>query len=147
MYAGAVDFGDVVFFVVEVGHDLLDGFEELFGNDFADGAFVGAALPFGDAVFAVVIPPSLDGAPGEAAELSLFIEEGHLTDGLVAGDVRCAAGIFEGSEDSHFEVVGDALHNAGEVIGRGARGAMALLCCWGFGRWGAKRRRYEVGIC
>jgi hypothetical protein len=33
--AGAVDGSDVVFFAVEGGEDLLDGFEEVFGFDFA----------------------------------------------------------------------------------------------------------------
>lgn len=65
--AGTVDFGDVVFFVVEIGHDLLDGFEELLGDDFAGAAFIGSCRGVGDAVFAIVIPPRLDGAPGEAA--------------------------------------------------------------------------------
>jgi hypothetical protein len=128
--AGAVDFGDVVFFAVKAGHDLFDGFEELFGDDFAGGALVGAGGGICNAVFAVVVPPALDGAPGEAAELSVFIEEGHLADGLVAGDVGGAAGVFECSEDSHFEVVGDALHSAGNARGRVARGVIALLCCY-----------------
>jgi hypothetical protein len=49
---------------------------------------------------------------------------------LVAGDVGGAAGVFECSEDSHFEVVGDALHSAGNARGRVARGVIALLCCY-----------------
>ena len=56
---------------------ILDGGQDVFGSDFADGAFVGAAGCFGDAVFAVVIPLGLDGAPSEASRVSVFIVEDH----------------------------------------------------------------------
>ena len=51
---------------MEIGHDLFDGFQELLGSDFASGAFVGSRGSLGDAVFAIIVPPSLDGSPGEA---------------------------------------------------------------------------------
>lgn len=70
-------------FSVELWHDLLDGFEQMFGCDMADFAFIGTAGRIGDAVFSIVIPPSLDGAPCELAWMTVLVEEGHVTDGLV----------------------------------------------------------------
>ena len=103
--AGAIDFLDVVGFTVEGGADLLDDFQQVLGGDFAGSVFIGADGGFGDAEFAVVIPPGLDGAPSEAVGLAVFILEGDGADGLVTGDVGGALGVFEGSEDAHFEVI------------------------------------------
>lgn len=85
----------------------------MLGGDFAGGVFVGAGGGFGDAVSAVIIPPGLDGAPGEVVGVAVFIMEGGGADGLVTGEVGGALGVFEGSEDSHFEVVGYTFHRQG----------------------------------
>lgn len=54
---------------------------------------------------AVVIPPGLDGAPSELTRVTVFVGEGHLGDGAIAGSESIAGGMFKGSEDAHFEVV------------------------------------------
>ena len=61
-------------------------------------------------MFAIVIPPGLNGAPSELVRLAFLIVEDHVADGFVAGLVGVSLGVFECSEDSHFEVVGDAFH-------------------------------------
>lgn len=94
---GAVDFGDIVFFSVKARHDLLDGLKKLFRNDFACRSFIGADWGVCDTVFAVIVPPGLYRAPGKTAELSVFIEEVHLTNGLVASYVGGTSGVFESS--------------------------------------------------
>lgn len=88
-----------------------NGGEDLFGGDFAQGTFVGAGGGVGDAVLAIVIPPGLDGAPGELAGLAVFVEEGHFANGAVAGLHGVAGSVFEGSEDAHFEIIGDSFHD------------------------------------
>lgn len=94
-------------------------------GDFANGAVVGAGGCLGDAVFSIVIPPSLDGALGELAVLAHFVREDHLANGLVAG---CGLpwrtlGVFEGSENPHFEIVGCAFHVTGGRCVVGGAGA------------------------
>lgn len=54
---------------------------------------------------AVIIPPGLDGAPSELTRVTVFVGEGHLGDGAIAGSEGVTGGMFEGSEDAHFEVV------------------------------------------
>ncbi len=135
--AGAVNFGDVVFFPVKGWEDLLNGFEEVLGGDFAGGSFVGPGWWIGDAVFAVVIPPGLDGAPGELAGVAVLVEEDGLTDGLVASEVGVALGVFECPEDSHFEVVADAFHmTLAKLHGGGLWGGLPyrVAASSGFGR-------------
>lgn len=92
-----------------------DSGEDVFGGELSQGAAVGADGCFGDAVFAVVIPPGLDGSPSELAGLAVFVEEGHFADGAVACVHGVAGCVFEGSEDAHFEVVGDSFHGAQTV--------------------------------
>lgn len=76
-------------------------------------------------MFAIVIPPSLDGAPCELVRMAVLVEESHVAYSLIAGEVGFALGIFECSEDSHFEVVGDAFHiTLAKLIGGGRRGGL-----------------------
>ena len=110
MDAAAVNFLDIVLFPEELWHDLLNDFEQVLGSGFAGGSFINTRGGFGDAVSAVVIPPGLNGAPSELARTTVLIKEGHVGDGLVAGEVGCSLGVFECSEDSHFEVVADVFH-------------------------------------
>jgi hypothetical protein len=112
--AGAIHFGNVVVFAMEGGQDLLNGFEQALGRDLAGEAFVGSFGGVGDAVFAVVIPPGLDGSPGEADGMAVFVLEGHGADGLIAGEHGFALGVFECSEHSHSEVIADAFHVAAQ---------------------------------
>jgi len=56
-------------------------------------------------VLTIVIPPGLDGAPSEVMRVAVFVLEGHLRDSPVAGVKGVAGGMFECSEDAHFEVV------------------------------------------
>lgn len=109
--AGAVEGGDVGDFLMETGEDFFDGFEKVLGGDFASGSFVAAHGIFGDAVLAVVIPPGLDGAPGELAGVSVIVFEDHLADGLVLSLEAVAGGVFEGAKDAHFKGVWDTFHN------------------------------------
>ena len=53
----------------------------------------------------IVIPPGLDGAPSKVMRVAVFVLEGHLGDGPVAGVEGVAGGMLECSEDAHFEVV------------------------------------------
>jgi hypothetical protein len=108
---------------------LLDGFEQLLGRDLADGAFVGALRGVGDAVFAIVIPPGLDGPPGEADGMAVLILEGHSGDVLVAGEHGLARGVFECSKHPHFEIIADAFHVAAKGGELPARGWMGVSCC------------------
>lgn len=62
---------------VEGREGFFDGGEEVFGGDFAQGVFVGPGRRIGDAVLSVVIPPGLDGAPGEVVRVAVFVGEGH----------------------------------------------------------------------
>jgi len=82
-----------------------DGGEEVLGGDFTMGSFVGSGGWVGDTVLTVVIPPGLNGTPGEVVRVSVFVLEGHFGDCAVAGVEGVAGGMFEGSEDAHFEVV------------------------------------------
>ena len=146
---GAVNFGDVVFFPVEGGEDLLNGFEKVLGGDFAGASFVGPGWWIGDAVFAIVIPPGLDGAPGELAGVAVLVEEDGLTDGLVASEVGVALGVFECPEDSHFEVVADAFHMTLAKLHGGGCGVdchIVLLQVRGsVGNWGTMANRQLLG--
>jgi hypothetical protein len=69
-------------------------------------------------VVAIPPPPGLDGAPGELARDAVFVGEGHLADGFVAGFEGRAFGVFECAEDAHFEVIGDAFHGRRETAMR-----------------------------
>ena len=119
--AGAVDLRDIVFFAVEGGQNLFDGFQQILGCDFAGGAFVGPAGMIGDAVFLIVIPPEFDGFRAEPVGLAVFIGEGHVADRLVAGQFGITFGIFEGAEHPHFQIVAYAFHVAGETTAGGRR--------------------------
>ena len=83
----------------------------------------------GDAVFAVEIPPGLDGPPGEADGLAVLVLEGHGGDCLVAGEHGLARGVFECSEHPHFEIIADAFHVAAQGGELPARGWMGVSCC------------------
>ena len=144
---GAVNLGDVALFSVEVGQDLFDGFEQVLGGDFAGDSFIGAGGCFGDAVSAVIIPPSLDGATGELAGLSFLIKEDHFANSLIASHVGVTLGVFEGSEDSRFQIVGDAFHAAGETGAAVVRGSMADSCCCKKATRRADERRCQIGHC
>ncbi len=89
---------------------LFNGGQNVLGGDFAQGPLVRSGGRIGDAVVSVVIPPGLDGSPGELAWLTFFVLEDHLADGSVAGAEAVAGSMFEGSEDAHFEIVGDTFH-------------------------------------
>ena len=115
--AGAVDFLNVVMLAVEGWQDLLDGLKQALGSDLAHHAFVAAFGCFSDAVATVVIPPGLDGAPGELAAMAVLIAEGHLADSLVAFQQGCAIGVFERAEHAHFEIIGDAFHMTRTKLG------------------------------
>jgi len=60
-----VNGGDVVAFVVEVWENLFNGVEEFFGSSFSGFSCVTTSGAAGNTVAAVMIPPGLDGAPGE----------------------------------------------------------------------------------
>ncbi len=125
---------------------LLDGGEEVFGGDLAGGAFVGADRGVGDAVLSVVIPPGLDGSPGEVPCLTVLVDEGHLANGLVSRVKAVAGSMFEGSEDAHFEVVGNTFH---QWTGNVADGVRTVECsdrvagC--FSWWWAEAARCQSG--
>lgn len=53
-------------------------------------------------MFAVVIPPSLDGAPGELAREAVVVFEDHLADGLVLGVEGVAGGVPRGLRGRAF---------------------------------------------
>ena len=101
--AGAVNGFDVDGFAVERGHDFLDGFQQLFGTDFAGAAFVGSLGRLGDAVVPIPLPPGLDGAVGELVGVAVFIGEDQFTDGFVALLEGVAIGILQSAEDFHFQ--------------------------------------------
>ena len=126
---GAVDFRDVVMLAVEGRQDLFDGFEQVLGRDLACRSLVTALGGIGDAVAAVVVPPRLNGAPGELAGVSVLVTEGHLADGHVAIPEGIAFGVFERAEDAHFEVIGDADHRGRDAPMAGLGCTMAVSCC------------------
>ena len=101
----------------------------MLGSYLSDAAFVGALRGLGDAVFAIVIPPGLDGPPSEADGVAVLVLEGHGADVLVAGEQGFSRGVFECSEHSHFDVVADAFHVAaqrGTARGAGVDGRLVL---------------------
>ena len=108
--AFTIDDGDVARLAVEGWENDFDGRGELLGHDLAGGAFVAAFGGCGDAISAIVVPPGLDGAPGELAGGAFLILEDHLANSLVAGLHGVARGVFECAEHPHFQIVGDAFH-------------------------------------
>ena len=127
--AGAVHLGNVILLAVEGGQDLLDGFQQTLGRDLAGGALVGAARRIGDAVLAVVIPPGLDGSPGELEMPAVFIGEGHRTDRLIADEVGLTFGIFECAKHPHSQIIAYAFHVAGEAAVLETRRRIGVSCC------------------
>lgn len=110
--AESIDRGFVGGLVVEVGFGGIEGFEELFGGDFAGVSFVFACLcgdPC-DAVIFVVVEPGLDGAPGELSRVAFFVEEGHGGDIADAFASCSSVDGVDGSEDAHLEVDGRLFH-------------------------------------
>jgi len=103
--AEAVKSGDVVSCIFEEGFGFFDGFEKILGGGFTHRSFVGAFLGVGQSMLAIVIPPGLDGAPGELVREAFFIFEDHLADGLILFSHGSSWGVFEGSEDFHFDEV------------------------------------------
>lgn len=100
----AVNSRDVQTLVVEVGQDLLNGVEKFFWINFARALGVAALLGFCDSVLTVVIPPGLDGSPGELIGVTFFIPEDLLTDADVAFLEAVSVGELKSAEDFHFEV-------------------------------------------
>lgn len=78
--------------------------EELLRVDFARAFGVTSLLGFGDAMLAIVIPPGLDGPPGELVRVAFFVFEDLFADIEVAFFETISIGKFKGTEDFHFEV-------------------------------------------
>lgn len=96
--------------------DFFDGFQEVFRGDFAHDAFVRTFRGMSDAMPSVVVPPGLNGAPCELMGFTVFIKEDPFADGLITCEQSVAGSMFEGSEDTHFEIVGGSLHNKGPKV-------------------------------
>lgn len=90
--------------------DFFDRFQEVFRGDFAHHAFVRALGGMSDAMPSVVVPPGLNSAPCELVRFTVFIKEDPFADGLITFAQGVARSMLEGSEDTHFEIVGGSLH-------------------------------------
>lgn len=97
---------------MKFGQDFADGFQNIFENDLADFAFVGAGFVFhfGDAMFFEAGVPGLDGAPGELARVAVLVSKGHLADGFDPGMNGVAWRHVDGAQDAHFQIDGGISH-------------------------------------
>ncbi len=142
--------------LVEVGLGGVQGFEEFLGGDLADLALVATRVlgHAGDAVVFVAVEPGLDGAPGEAAGVALFVEEGHggdVVDAFVAG--TSVDGV-DGAEDAHLQIDRGLLHevapglaerpNEGRLQHKRARPPMTACVV---GRWNPFHSTGRPGSC
>ncbi len=92
--------------VVEVGLGGAEGFEQFLGRGLADVALVlaWAVGDAGDAMIFVAVEPGLDGAPGEAAQVALLVEEGHGGDVEHALVASASEDGVDGAQDAHLQI-------------------------------------------
>ncbi|MFM1945066.1 MAG: hypothetical protein RI897_4048 [Verrucomicrobiota bacterium] len=95
-----------------LGKDFAHRVVNVFQNDLAGFAFVGAGLVFhdGDAVFLKAGVPGLDGAPGELAPVAILVGEDRLAGGLDARGDAVAGSHVDSAQDAHFEISGWIAH-------------------------------------
>jgi len=108
----AIQHGPAGIPAVELWQHFADGVHQVFDDDLADFALVGAGLVFHfrDAVFFETGIPGLDGAPGELARMAILVGEGHLADGFDAGVDGVAGGQVNGAQHPHFQIHSGIAH-------------------------------------
>lgn len=82
--------------------NFFDGMKKFFGGDFSGALVVDTCLWLGDAVLPVVIPPGLNGPPGELMGSAFFVFEDLFADAEIAFLETVSIGEFESAEDFHF---------------------------------------------